>query len=127
MTGGRQTPGCNQRSRPPDTVDAQNARIRTASIVTGLEPESAQSGGLARSGPACRPAWQWRLVTGRCTRFHRAHEQTDPDGRGCANERLADSALVPCAAWILPGPASSRAARQESPALVSCWHRSSRG
>src|SRR5260370_27471239 len=63
-----------------------------ASIVTGLEPESAQSGGfLARSGRGCRPEWQWRLVTGRCTRFHRADEQTEPEGRGCANGRLADS------------------------------------
>jgi hypothetical protein len=51
----------------------------------------APNGGLARLGPACRAAWQWRLVTGRCTRFHRAHEQTEPEGRGCANERLADS------------------------------------
>jgi hypothetical protein len=36
-------------------VDAQNARIRTASIVTGIEPESAQSGGSVRVciRPAC--------------------------------------------------------------------------
>jgi hypothetical protein len=26
-------------------VDAQNPRIRTASVVTGIEPEFAQSGG----------------------------------------------------------------------------------
>ena len=39
----------------------------------------------------CRPVWQCRSVTGRCTWFHRAHERTEPEGRGCANERLADS------------------------------------
>ena len=52
---------------------------------------AAWPGGLARLGPACRPAWQWRFVTSRCTRFHRAHEQTEPEGRRCANERSADS------------------------------------
>jgi hypothetical protein len=31
-------------------VDTQNARIRTASIVTGIEPESAQSGGYFPAG-----------------------------------------------------------------------------
>ena len=35
--------------------------------------------------------------------------------------------LVPCAALSLPGAAPPRAARQECPALASCWHRSSRG
>jgi hypothetical protein len=32
-------------------VDTQNARIRTASIVTGIEPESTQSGGSTRALP----------------------------------------------------------------------------
>ena len=32
------SPGCNQRSPLARLVDAQNARIRTASIVTGIEP-----------------------------------------------------------------------------------------
>jgi hypothetical protein len=39
----------------------------------------------------CRPAWQWRFVTGPCTSFYRAHERTEPEGRGCPNERSADS------------------------------------
>jgi len=34
-------PGHNQRSRP--ALRTQNARIRTASVVTGIEPESPQS------------------------------------------------------------------------------------
>ena len=45
MTGGRQPLAVTSGPRPPGTVDTQNARIRTASIVTGIEPESAQSGG----------------------------------------------------------------------------------
>jgi hypothetical protein len=48
-------------------------------------------------------------------------------GRGCAKSGWLIPVLVPCGALSLPGAASPRAARQESLALVSCWHRSSRG
>jgi hypothetical protein len=43
-------------------VDTQNARIRTASIVTGIEPESAQSGGSRALATARdHDAVLWRL------------------------------------------------------------------
>jgi hypothetical protein len=79
------------RCQPPLASPAQIGHSCVVRLVISIEPSRMPNGGLARLGPACRPAWQWRLVTGRCTRFHRAHEQTEPEGRGCANERLADS------------------------------------
>ena len=48
MTGRRQPLAVTSGPRPPGPVETQNARIRTASIVTGIEPESAQSGGYLR-------------------------------------------------------------------------------
>jgi len=45
VTGGRQPLAVPSGPRPPGTVDTQNARIRTASIVTGIEPESGRVGG----------------------------------------------------------------------------------
>ena len=62
MTGGRQPLAVISGPRPPGTVDTQNARIRTASIVTGIEPESAQSGGSRALATARdHDAVLWRL------------------------------------------------------------------
>ena len=62
MTGGRQPLAVTSGPRPPGTVDTQNARIRTASIVTGIEPESAQSGGSRALATARdHDAVLWRL------------------------------------------------------------------
>src|SRR2546427_11345053 len=64
---------------------------------------SIPNGGLARLGPACRPAGQWRLATGRCTPSHRTQEQTEPEGRGVRTSGWLIPTLVPCAALSLPG------------------------
>ena len=62
MTSGRQPLAVTSGPRPPGTVDTQNARIRTASIVTGIEPESAQSGGSRALATARdHDAVLWRL------------------------------------------------------------------
>jgi hypothetical protein len=62
VTGGRQPLAVTSGPRPPGTVDTQNARIRTASIVTGIEPESAQSGGSRALATARdHDAVLWRL------------------------------------------------------------------
>jgi hypothetical protein len=55
-----------------------SARHQAAALTTGL-PTIRRLGAFGTGLP---PTWQWRFVTGRCTRFHRAHEQTEPEGRG---------------------------------------------
>lgn len=102
--GNRRAPSCASRA-----ITRKLARRRSpASPGAGRPPtcsmlppaELAFSGiALDALGPACRPPWQWRLAIGRCTRFHRAHERTEAEGRAVRTSGWVIPALVPRAAF----------------------------